>query len=812
MDSSQVALLVGIAIALLVAFAIGMKPRPAKTSATGPVRPAPEPESAKPEPAKVSTPPGAREITLSAKYEEKLRGIVKDGGWKGARCQLPGLPAFFTGRRCELARALALLDAGNAPRALAITAARGLPGVGRSGFAAALAHVVAERYPDGELFIDLRGDDSEAAALDVADVMRHVWLSLNPGAELPKDAGEIPSAYRRALEGRRVLILAGNVRPQPYLELLIPPAGSLVLLTSREALAFARIETIAIEPFTRPDARAFLRESSTRMKRETDPRVDLLAELSGQLPAAMRMNAARLHSNPALPIDAHFDALKKAGALQQPLDAAIRTSFEGMSERLQRTLRRLAAISVTFDAAAAAAICEQDEEAASEQLDALNAAGMLHVVERGKPVRFDLHEWARSFARQMLSAAEDDTRRAQLGFAGYCARLPDASRARSIRAAWKWTRDFIQRYQTHADGEFSLTDLPESFAAPARVPAPLYPTALRVLLDFSDAGTRIGGIPWLEAAVSAARALHDRAGEGRALANLGKARAQSGEARLAVACFEEWVEIARGAGDRRDEADALGRLGAGWMDAGFPDRGTGCFEAQLVIAREIGDRAGEVRALDRLGKSKASLGDFQNAAGLYDEQLRIAREIGDRGSEAGALENLGLVWVRLNDPAKGADFHRKQLRLARELGDRAGESRALGHLGHAELQRGEIDEAIAHYEEQLKLARDSGDESGESHAHGSLGVAFARRGDLRNSVAHYEQQSQIARKTGNRLGEATALANIGTGLERLGDFAGTAASWEKALAIYESLGSPSAESIRRWLERARKALGTGAQS
>ena len=65
---------------------------------------------------------------------------------------------------------------------------------------------------------------------------------------------------------------------------------------------------------------------------------------------------------------------------------------------------------------------------------------------------------------------------------------------------------------------------------------------------------------------------------------------------------------------------------------------------------------------------------------------------------------------------------------------------------------------------------------------------------------------RIARETGNRLGEATAHTNIGTGLERLGDPAAAAASWEKALAIYESLGSPSAESIRRWLDRVRKAI------
>ncbi len=800
MDLSQV-VPIGIALLLLTAFVIGMKRRRVEAEEPESAAPVAEPKPVEDERTE-SAPVVPREITLSAKYEERLHALLKQGGWQGALCQLPQLPAFFTGRRGELARALALLDATEPPRVLAV---RGPAGVGRSGFAAALAHVVAERFPGGQLFLDLRGDDPDATPPDVADVMRHVVLSLNPDAPLPRNPGELPAAYLRALKDRRVLLLFGNVSPQPFLELLPPPAGSLLVLTSRDAAEFARIETIALDPLSRPDGRAFLRESSTRMKRENDPHLDLLAELSGHLPVALRINAARLHSNPALPVETHFDALKKAGAFQHPLEAAVSTSFAGLPEDLQRAWRGLAAISDSFDSDAAAAIFDLSGETARERLDALNAAGMLRVVAGGKAMRFDLHDCSRSFARHL---PESDADRANLRFAGHCAPLTDPARRPSIERAWRWARAFVQRFQTHAGEDFTLTDLPEPFAAPVRVDEPLYPDALRVLTDFSNAGTRMGHIAWLEAAVSAARALRYRAGEGRALANLGKARAKSGEARLAVACFEESVEIARGDGDRRAEADALGWLGTGWMEAGFPDRATGCFDAQLLIARETGDRTGEVRALEKLGRAKAGAGDFQNAAVAHDEQLRIAREIGDAESEVGALENLGLVWVRLNDHAKAANFHTGQLRVARGMCDRPGESRALGHLGHIELHRGEIDAAIAHYGEQLQLAQQAGDIPGESRAHGSLGVAWARKGGLREAVAHYEEQLRIARETGNRFGEATAHTNIGTALERAGDLAGTAASWEKALAIYEALASPSAASIRRWLDRVREALAS----
>ena len=291
MDFPQVLIPIVVIAPLIVLVAFSIKRKPVKRAPLPTLQPSPVHLLPRLELVASSSTTVTREITLSATYERALAQVLQQSSRKGARGQLPPLPPFFVGRRTDLARAFASLDGTRPPRVLAITSARESAGMGRTTFGVALASMLAERFPDGQLFVDLRGDEN--TPLEVADAMRHLVRSLNPGAPLPADPAELPARYRQLLEKRRVLLLIDNVQPQPYLELLHPPEGSLLLLTARESAAFTGVETIVLDPLSRPEARAFLRASSTRANREPDKHLDLLAELSGYLPAALRLNAER---------------------------------------------------------------------------------------------------------------------------------------------------------------------------------------------------------------------------------------------------------------------------------------------------------------------------------------------------------------------------------------------------------------------------------------------------------------------------------------------------------------------------------------
>jgi hypothetical protein len=159
---------------------------------------------------------------------------------------------------------------------------------------------------------------------------------------------------------------------------------------------------------------------------------------------------------------------------------------------------------------------------------------------------------------------------------------------------------------------------------------------------------------------------------------MGKARIKAGEPRLAVACFERWVEFVRESGDQRTEADALGWLGIGWTGAGFADRGT------VALRHNFRSRArSAITALNcmlwensdrRRRFSAISQAPPRFTANNYPSPGRRAT----KAAELDALENLGIAHSRLKDTGKAAHFHNEHLLAARATGDQSSESRALG--------------------------------------------------------------------------------------------------------------------------------------
>ena len=784
-----------------------------------------------------------KDLALSGKTEEKLVRLLKAGGFKpkadGGPAQLPSPESWFIGRRNELAGLLAQLDTSPDPeeqRVVVITAARETAGVGRTALALAFTHLIAERFPDGQLYFDLGGYVSDGVAPTVTDALRHAVQSLHREALPPADAKQLAARYRRLLEGKRILFLVENAPSDPQLKLLLPPGGSVLVLTSRDDPRLENVEPVALEPFTRPDARAFLRAASPKLASESDKRLDPLAEVSGYIGEALRINAGRLQSGRSYTIDTLCAALKKSGAPAQPLDAAIRVSSSELSADLLRAWRRLAVFPISFDTEAATNVCELNKDTTPQRLEALTAAGLLRLEHCAGARRFEFHGVARPFARQLLDAAEGEADGAGLRFAThFCSllasfdkdfaagkELAQAALRRfdrerlNITGAWCWAQQYVQRHQPQSESDFSLSDLPAPFVGPNKVAGPTYAAALRLLAEFPKAGARILTLRqhpseserWWKGAVSSTRALRDRPAEGQALECLGRAWMAGGDSRKAIDCFEESLEIAREAKSRPTEAEALGDLGLAWLEAGYPDRGTGCFEAQLQIARDLGDRSCEVHALAALAQAHTDLGELQTAAGLHEQQLKNARELDARADVAAALESLGHIWVRLGDLPKAMPPFEEQLKIAHEIHDRTAEGRALGNLALVSVRLGEVTKALDHYRAQLQITRELADRSDESQVLGNLGVAFARLGEVRKSVENFSEQLTIAQELDNTVNQATALSNIGVGLERLGDLAGAAASWEKALAIYEALESPSADTMRRWLERVRKGSNT----
>ncbi|XP_044168980.1 tetratricopeptide repeat protein 28-like [Acropora millepora] len=285
----------------------------------------------------------------------------------------------------------------------------------------------------------------------------------------------------------------------------------------------------------------------------------------------------------------------------------------------------------------------------------------------------------------------------------------------------------------------------------------------------------------------------DRAGEGRASANMGIAYRSLGDFRKAIEYHEKDLKIAIEIGDRAGEGGAYGNLGNAYFSLGDFRKAIKYHEKDLKIAIEIGDRAGKGRAYGNLGSAYHSLGEFRKAIEYHEKHLKIAIEIGDRAGEGGAYGNLGNAYDSLGDFRKAIEYYEKHLKIAIEIGDRAGEGRAYGNLGNAYFSLGDFRKAIKYHEKHLKIAIEVGDRAGEGRAYGNLGNAYASLGDFRKAIEYHEKDLKIAIEIGDRAGEGRASANmaygnLGNAYFSLGDFGKAIQYHEKHLKIAIEIG------------------------
>jgi CHAT domain-containing protein/uncharacterized protein HemY len=307
-----------------------------------------------------------------------------------------------------------------------------------------------------------------------------------------------------------------------------------------------------------------------------------------------------------------------------------------------------------------------------------------------------------------------------------------------------------------------------------------------------------------EQALDIYREIGDRAGEGRALNNLGEVYRNLGDYQQAIDLYEQGLAIAREIGDRAGEGRALGNLGSAYLSLGDYQQAIDFYEQDLAIAREIGDRAGEGRTLGNLGIAYRNLGDYQQAIDFFEQRLAIAREIGDRAGEGSALGNLGNAYLSLGDYQQAIDLYEQRLVIAREIGDRAGEGGALGNLGIAYANLGDYQQAIDLFEQQLVITRDIGDRAGEGIALGNLGNAYLSLGQYQQAIDLFEQQLVITREIGDRAGEGNALGNLGNTYANLGDYQQAIDFYQQALTISQSIGGRAETGI--WLNNLGRAF------
>jgi len=741
--------------------------------------------------------------------------------------QLPPDVFAFTGRDASLAAMDHLLDVASDPHAaVVVSALAGTAGVGKTALAVHWAHRVAARFPDGQLYVDLRGYGPEQPVTPhhaLAGFLRSLGVS---SSAMPYELSERAALYRSLTAGRRLLVLLDNARTAEQVRPLLPGSSSCAaLVTSRDSLAslVARDGARRIDlDLLSPDEAVALLHALVGPRADTEPAaVDRLAERCARLPLALRIAAELAAARPSATLDELVadldDERRRLELLDRGVDrhTSIQSVFSWSYHELappHARLFQLLGINPTpdIDPYAAAALAGSDVTAAHDGLDALTRA---HLVTQGPHHRYAMHDLLLAYATRLAEAQPESERSMALG------RLLDYYLAVVTRAVDTAFPTDIHSSPATPDALGAAPPIDEPAAARAWLDD-TRDTLVAVVRyaadgDWPDCAARIAAVlftylhngahHWEAAAVhtAALRAttrLDDRARQGEALTNLGAAYWRLGQYEFAASTYKQARDMYGQVDDRVGEARVLANLGAVYYQLARYDQAADCCRQALNAYRVTGFRLGEADALVNLGAVLQRQGYFDPAAHCHAQALAMYQELDDRAGEARALDNIGTVRRRQGRRDEAIACHEGALSILCEIGDRVGQAKVLESLGNVDCEQQRYEQALARYSDALDIATQIGSQGSEVSARNGAGETLSGAGQTQRSAAQHESALKKAQITGDRYEQARALNGLAHARQADGDHDTARRFWQDALAIYTEIGVPEADIVRSRLQ------------
>ncbi|MBW4718631.1 ATP-binding protein [Saccharothrix obliqua] len=643
--------------------------------------------------------------------------------------QLPAAPRTFAGREHELAALTAALgDHAGRGGPVVISALGGAGGIGKTWLALRWAHRYADRFPDGQLFVDLAGFSPSGTPLTPADAVRGFLDALGVAPDrVPAGLAAQVGLYRSLLAGRRLLVVLDNARTTDQVTPLLPGSPTCtVVVTSRDRLAWLvtghGARPLALDVLTDDEARALLavRLGADRLAREPDAVAELVARCGGY-PLALAIVAGRAEAFPEIPLAASAAELRDAGTRLGALDdgdpAASLPAVLSWSHRAltpaQAELFALLGSAPGPDIGLPAAAALADLTATGART-ALRGLADLHLVRQHHPHRWRMHDLVKLYA---------------------------AEHAGDRRAA---TTRLLDHYaHTALAGERLLSPhhpaVEPGEPAPGSRPVPL-----------ADAAAALDWFAAEHANLLAAQQHAVDHGWDRAAFHLAAALTTFHTRR---ARFDDQLSV---------------------------------WEKALAAAERLGDTGMRAVAHRCAGDACARLDRHDDAVDHLERALALSRETGDVHGQATAHQVLAVIRGR-HDQHEAALRH-AELALGhyRELANPVWEAVALNGVGWLHARLGRYAEAREHCVAALDLHRRHGYRGGEAGTLDTLGLVAQLEGRHVDAVDLYREAVDVMREIGNAYFEAEVLERLGHSCAALDRPAEAAAAWRQALELFEA--------------------------
>ncbi len=659
--------------------------------------------------------------------------------------QLPAAPAQFIDRAAELARLDELIGQTAEPGGEAqVRAVVGSPGIGKSALATVWAHRAAGHFPDGQLYVNLKGFAPAARPVLPEQAIRGFLQALGvPSAEIPESPDAQTALYRSVLAGKRVLVVLDNARDADQVRPLLPGSGRCaVLITSRARLdglvATVGARILTLDVMSEAESRELIvrRLGAARAQAEPEAVADL-ARLCAGLPLGLAIVAARAAARPGFRLaalsaelgggDARLDALETADTTSSVREV-FSWSYRQLSQPAARMFRLLGLHpGPDITVAAAASLGATGRSQARRAVAELAGA---HLLTEHVPGRFTGHDLLRAYAAELAAEGEDEVGR-------------DLARRRL--------------------GDHYL----HTAAAAGRRLCPARPA---VILGAAQPGT----VP--EKFTSYAEALGWFSAEHQVLLAVADAAAAACD----DACAWQLPALL---------TDYLNREGH-WHDLAALGR------AALAAAEQAGDGLGQAHAHASIGVANLRVGCYGTARSHLLRASSLFREAGATAWQARNDLTVGVLFDRQGRHDKARLQAERALGLYQDLGYRAGEAHALENLGWHLAMLGSGQAAVTHCRRALDLHREVGNLVGEAHAWDHLGYAMHLVGDDAEAIACYRRALKLLREVRDRSEQGGVLARLGDIYSAIGNKAMAKAVWRRALAILEELQDLGADEVR----------------
>jgi tetratricopeptide (TPR) repeat protein/transcriptional regulator with XRE-family HTH domain len=630
--------------------------------------------------------------------------------------------------------------------AVPVVVISGTAGVGKTALALHWAHRVRDRFPDGQLYVNLRGFDPSGQVLTPAAAVRGFLDALGVSKEgIPAHADAQIALYRSLLAGRRMLVVIDNARDADHARPLLPGSpAALAVVTSRDSLA-GLVAVDGAHPrildlLTHDEARDLLdrRIRAGRVQAEPDAAEQIIAACA-RLPLALSLVAARAATHPGFSLAELSAELSATGDPAGRLDAGdllgrVRTVFSWSYRALTPPAARLFRLlglhpGPDTTAPATASLAGRPPADTWPLLAELTCSGLL---TEHAPGRYTFHDLLAAYATDLTRSLDTEEER----------------RAATVR---------LLDHYTHT------THTANGLMHPTREPIPLPLTRPAAGATPERPASQQKALAWLQAerpVLLAAQRLAAAGGLDTHAWQLAWA--------LDTVLYRRghWHDLAR------------------------------AWQAALPAADPRTHPAATAYAHRRLAQALTVLGDHDPADTHLQHALHLYTEADDRIGQADTHHALSYLRARRDQPDQALHHSQQALTRYQTAGHRRGQAHALNAVGWNHLLLGNPTEALNRCQQALALFQQLGDRWGEAATWDSLGYAQHRLCHFPDAVDSYQHALTLHRDLGDRYYQATVLTHLGDTHHAAGhpEHAGTA--WAEALDILTDLDYPTADAIR----------------